>query len=70
MAPQFLRHAALVLALTALSLPAVAAQYLQHRDPKLPRNPDGSANLTAPAPRLPDGAIDLSGLWNAVDGKL
>ena len=69
MAPQFIRHAALVLALTALSLPAVAAQYLQHRDPKLPRNPDGSANLTAPAPRLPDGTIDLSGLWNAVDGK-
>ena len=48
---------------------ATAAQYLKLRDPKLPRNPDGTPNLTAPAPRLPDGTIDLGGLWNAVDGK-
>jgi hypothetical protein len=48
---------------------ATSAQYLKLRDPKLPRNPDGTPNLTAPAPRLPDGTIDLGGLWNAVDGK-
>jgi hypothetical protein len=47
----------------------VSAQYLRHRDARLPRNADGTPNLTAPAPRLPDGTIDLSGLWNAVDGR-
>src|SRR5215212_628012 len=30
----------------------------------LPRNADGSVNLTAPAPRV-NGRIDLSGLWLA-----
>ena len=48
---------------------AVSAQYLKHRDPKLPRTADGKPDLTAPAPRTADGKPDLSGLWNAVDGK-
>jgi hypothetical protein len=25
--------------------------------------------MTAPTPRLPDGKVDLGGLWNAVDGR-
>ena len=45
------------------------AQYLKHHDPRLPRTADGKPNLTAPAPRLADGTPDLSGLWNAADGK-
>jgi hypothetical protein len=60
----------LSVAIVAIALTSgVSAQYLKHRDPKLPRNPDGTPNLTAPAPRLADGTIDLSGLWNAVDGR-
>jgi hypothetical protein len=47
----------------------VAAQWLHHHDPKIPRMADGKPNLAAPAPRLPDGTPDLGGLWNAVDGR-
>jgi len=46
-----------------------AGQWLKHRDPRIPRTADGQPNLTAPAPRLPDGKPDLNGLWNAVDGR-
>jgi hypothetical protein len=47
----------------AASLP-LAAQWLNHRDPRTPRTKDGKANLSAPAPRL-NGRPDLSGLWQA-----
>ena len=48
---------------------ALSAQYINHPDPKTPRLPDGKPNMTAPAPRLADGHVDLNGLWNAVDGR-
>jgi len=38
------------------------AQWLNHRDPKTPRTPDGKANLSAPAPRV-SGKPDLTGMW-------
>lgn len=40
------------------------AQWLNHRDRATPRNADGKANLTAPAPRARDGHPDLSGVWH------
>jgi len=40
------------------------AQWLNHRDPRTPRLPDGRPNLSAPAPRM-NGKPDLSGLWAA-----
>src|SRR5262249_24256773 len=50
------------------------AQWLKQPKAGLPRNADGSPNLTAPAPRTPDGKPDLSGLWRinpgAYGGKL
>ncbi|HZN78202.1 MAG TPA: hypothetical protein VFC01_00730 [Mycobacterium sp.] len=64
------RSARFAVVAMVMMLPAVtAAQYLKHRDPKIPRTADGKPNLTAPAPRTADGKPDLSGLWNAVDGR-
>ncbi len=38
--------------------------------PAIPRTADGKPNLTAPAPRLSDGKLDLSGVWNPPQGYL
>ena len=42
----------------------VDAQWLNQRDPRIPRTADGKPNLTAPAPRTGSGP-DLSGVWQA-----
>jgi len=43
---------------------SVQAQWLNHRDPRIPRTADGKPNLAAPAPRF-NGKPDLSGVWEA-----
>jgi hypothetical protein len=55
----------LVCAALALGLSAspLAAQWLNYPVPGIPRLPDGKLNLSAPAPRSPDGKPDLYGLW-------
>jgi len=58
------KTSAIVAALMAAALTSVEAQWLNHRDARLPRTPDGQPNLSAPAPRL-NGKPDLSGLWRA-----
>lgn len=51
---------------------SVSAQWLRYPDPRIPRTADGQPDLKAPAPRLSDGRIDLSGTWypdpKATDG--
>jgi hypothetical protein len=42
----------------------LAAQWLEHRTPGIPRTADGKPDFTAPAPRTADGKPDLTGLWN------
>jgi hypothetical protein len=59
-----------VTAVAAIVLSApVAAQWLNHPTPGIPRTPDGKPNLAAPAPRTPDGKPDLSGIWNKISPK-
>jgi hypothetical protein len=41
------------------------AQWLKYPTEGIPRTRDGKVNLTAPAPRLPDGKPDLSGIWHS-----
>jgi hypothetical protein len=49
-----------------------SAQWLHYRDPRIPRTADGQPDLKAPAPSLPEGRVDLSGIWypdtTATDG--
>ena len=50
--------------------PAIsAAQWLRYPTEGIPRKPDGKLDVTAPAPRLPDGHPDLSGLWHAAQPR-
>lgn len=49
--------------LLAAAVP-LAAQWLDYKDPKIPRTRDGKPNVAAPAPRL-NGKPDLSGVWQA-----
>jgi len=41
----------------------VFGQWLHYPTPDVPRKAGGKPNLTAPAPKLPDGRPDLSGIW-------
>jgi hypothetical protein len=56
-----------MIVLPALVTP-LAAQWLSHQTPGIPRNANGKPNLTAPAPRTGDGKPDLTGLWSGFNG--
>ena len=62
------RIVTLVVVLSATSIPAYA-QWLRYPTAGVPRKPDGSPNLAAPAPRTADGKPDLSGMWKPEDNR-
>jgi hypothetical protein len=63
MVVRFMRTLLIVIALSA----SVSAQWLHLPSRGVPRNSDGSPNLTAPTPTTRDGKPDLSGMWVARD---
>lgn len=52
-----------VIVICAAMSAAVSAQWPSYPTAGVPKNPDGTPNLNAPAPRAADGKPDLSGLW-------
>ncbi len=43
----------------------VSGQWFKHPTPNVPRLPNGSVNVAAPAPKAANGKPDLSGIWLA-----
>jgi hypothetical protein len=58
---------AIAMLLTSSSL---SGQWLNYRNDKVPRTPDGKPNLSAPAPRTADGKPDLTGIWDIEHNRL
>jgi hypothetical protein len=59
-----MRRRILFIAIALGCAPAmVFGQWLRYPTPDVPRKADGKPNLAAPAPKLPDGRPDLSGIW-------
>jgi len=55
--------------LIALAAPCIHAQWTKLPADGAPRAADGKINMTAPAPRLPDGTPDLRGIWDPKNTK-
>src|SRR5689334_5747596 len=51
-------------AVVVLFAAPLQAQWLHYPDARIPRTATGDADLAAPAPRAPDGRLDLSGVWH------
>src|SRR5262245_95152 len=60
----------LVCLVTLAAAPVTAVgQWLHYPTEGVPRKADGTPDYAAPAPRMPDGKPDLSGLWHATQPR-
>ena len=59
----------LVVALFVMST-SVAAQWLKHPTPDIPRTADGKPDMSAPTPRHANGRPVIGGLWRPAPGTV
>jgi len=52
-------------AFALLATVSLSAQWPSYVPPNTPKTADGKIDLAAPAPRMPDGKPDLSGVWDS-----
>lgn len=64
---RFCRHALVASTIAILAAPLALAQWIRYPAPGVPRKPDGSVDMGAPAPRLSNGKPDFSGIWTTAE---